>query len=172
MLGYTKPLIRREFLIKNNIQYNETMNVGEDFILYLECLRYKARFCLVPQPYYYYRTRILSLSRRRPTEYLAQSCEITKSFIRKEENYRTDVQLLEALSQNLIVFKKMLLYYRAVESIKQKKILHTFKQIIVFPYILLYFSYKVISILKHKTLSLLELKNAEYTNCSVSYIKK
>ena len=109
-LGYTKPLIRREFLLENNIQYDETVHVGEDFILYLECLRHHARFCLVPQAYYYYRTLTKSLSIRKPTEYLAQSCQITQSFIIKEENSREDSQLLEALKQNLAIFKKRLAY--------------------------------------------------------------
>ena len=89
--GYTKPLIRREFLLKNNIQYNEAIKVGEDFILYLECLRHQARFCLVPQAYYYYRTRTVSLSTRTPIEYLSESCEITQSFIRKEKNHQTNL---------------------------------------------------------------------------------
>ena len=36
--GYTKPIIRREFLIKNQLEYNEEIEVGEDFVFYLECL--------------------------------------------------------------------------------------------------------------------------------------
>ncbi|MFM2312814.1 MAG: hypothetical protein RLZZ04_2090 [Cyanobacteriota bacterium] len=70
-LGYTKPMIRREFLLKHQIWYDENLKVGEDFTLYLECLRHQAKFYLVNQPYYYYRTRSTSLSTRKKTEYLA-----------------------------------------------------------------------------------------------------
>lgn len=149
-LGYTKPLIKREFLANHYLEYNETIKVGEDFILYLECLRRQARFFLMSQPYYYYRTRKYSLSTRKPTEYLSQSCEITQKFIRKEKNFRADTKLLGAMDQNLAIFKKRLSYYRAIEGIKQKKPLETFVQIIVCPYILIYFINKLITVVKSR----------------------
>ncbi len=155
-LGYTKPLIKREFLVNHHLEYNETINVGEDFILYLECLRCQARFVLVSQPYYYYRTRNSSLSTRKPTEYLSQSCEITQSFIRKEKNFRTDTELLEVMYQNLAIFKKRLSYYRAIEGIKQKNPLETFAQIIVCPYILIYFTNKLITLVESRQSSIFQ----------------
>lgn len=151
--GYTKPIMRREFLLKHNIEYNESVDVGEDFILYLECLINKARFALVSRPYYYYRTREVSLSTRKPTEYLAQSCEITQSFIDKEEISGTNAELLEAMYQNLKAFKKRLAYYRAVEYIKQKNVINTLIQLIICPYILVYFINKLITVLEYKTLA-------------------
>ena len=43
-LGYTKPLMKKEFLLRNQIWYDEDLKVGEDFTLYLECLRKQAQF--------------------------------------------------------------------------------------------------------------------------------
>ncbi len=148
--GYTKPLIRREFLLKHNIKYDESIKVGEDFVLYLECLQRKGRFLLVPKPYYYYRTREVSLSTRKPTEYLAQSCEITQHFIDQEETLKDiDRQLLKVMYQNIDIFQKRLTYYRTVEYIKQKKVVLTLIQIIKCPYILIYFTNKLITFLEN-----------------------
>lgn len=145
--GYIKPLIKREFLLRNKLKYNEAVNVGEDYILYFECLRNQARFFLISQPYYYYRTRPNSLSMRKPTEYLFQSYEITQSFLKTETSSQADLQLIEALSHNLVIFKKMLIYHRVLEGIQHKQLLKIVKQIIIHPYVLVYLVDKLISIL-------------------------
>ena len=164
-LGYTKPLIKREFLLKHNIKYNEAINVGEDFILYLECLIKKARFLIVPQPYYYYRTRELSLSTRKPIQYLTQSCEITRTFIEEQEaDTKPDKKLLEAMYQNLKVFHKRLAYYSAIDCIKQKKFLKALIKTIMRPYILIYFINKLITILEIKTLATSSIKEKDYVS--------
>lgn len=157
-LGYTKPLIRREFLRQNNIQYDETVKVGEDFILYLECLRQQARFYLVPQAYYYYQTRTVSLSTRKPTDYLSHSCKITQVFINQELKTQTNPKLIEVLAHNLIVFKKRLAYYRLVEHIKNKRLLKIYQQIIIHPYVLRYLANKLTNIFKQKLLQLSSFK--------------
>ena len=130
-LGYTKPLIKREFLLSNQIWYDENLRVGEDFTLYLQCLRKQAQFYLLGQPYYYYRTREGSLSTRKPIEYLTESCTITESFIDYEVTSPEESCLLKALIGNLTIFQKRLAFYRLIEIIKQKKlrtaIAHTFQ---------------------------------------------
>lgn len=163
--GYTKPLIKREFLLEHNISYDESIQVGEDFILYLECLLNKARFVLIPRPYYYYRTREVSLSTRKPTQYLSQSCQITQRFIDLESAKTIkDEKAIAVLNQNLTVFFKRLYYYKAIEYIKQKKIIHTLVQIIRCPYILIYFTNKLITILENKTLAISSAPDREYIN--------
>ncbi|MGF1591492.1 MAG: glycosyltransferase family 2 protein [Pleurocapsa sp.] len=149
-LGYTKPIIRREFLLKNNIRYDEKINVGEDFALYLESLRQKARFYLISQSYYYYRTRASSLSTRKPTEFLTQSCKITQSFIHRELHSQADSKLLQALWQNLIIFQKRLTYHRLLETVKEKKFWQVIRQIIANPYVLKDLFKKFIVVLTEK----------------------
>ncbi len=56
-LGLTKPLIKRDFIIKHDIQNQENILIGGDFWLYLTCLAHGAKFLLVPKPYYFYRSR-------------------------------------------------------------------------------------------------------------------
>ncbi|MEL6495681.1 MAG: glycosyltransferase family 2 protein [Cyanobacteria bacterium J06623_7] len=120
-LGYTKPLMRRDFLLTNQIRYDEDLKVGEDFTLYLECLRRQAKFYLLEQAYYYYRTREVSLSTRKPTEYLAESCAITQNFINREAQGLKKSVLLETLLENLRIFQKRLAFYELLLSIRERK---------------------------------------------------
>jgi succinoglycan biosynthesis protein ExoO len=49
-----KPIYRRNFIIKINIQYNEAMRVGEDFYFYVESLFNGAKIILINEAYYLY----------------------------------------------------------------------------------------------------------------------
>ena len=152
-LGYVKPLIKREFLVQNCIRYDESIKVGEDFILYLECLRKGAEFYLLSQPYYYYRTRDLSLSCRKPLEFLAQSCEITQRFINLPVRTSAESRLLQALLENLSIFQKRREYYRVIESIKNREFLAVVKKLIDSPYVLGDLCQKAIAIISSRLAS-------------------
>lgn len=171
-LGYLKPLMRKEFLLRNKIRYHEGVAVGEDFILYLNCLRKNARFYLVPEPYYYYRTRTVSLSTRKPTEYLSQSCEITQNFINQESCSPTTEKLLLALSENLLVFQKRLAYYTFLESVQEKNFKSIIQQIFLYPYILDDVFNKLFFFLKKKLSLVVHIEKREYGNINNSYSEK
>ncbi|WP_242138293.1 glycosyltransferase family 2 protein [Sphingomonas sp. TREG-RG-20F-R18-01] len=83
--GFLKPLIRRDFLMRNAIRYDETVRFAEDFALYVECLRAGAGWWLHPTPLYRYLVRADSLTqvqttgdldvlRRRQRLLLAEAC--------------------------------------------------------------------------------------------------
>lgn len=165
-LGYVKPLIKREFLIQNNIRYDEKVKVGEDFILYLECLKQGAKFYLVSQAYYYYRTRNASLSCRTQLEFLAESCEITQRFINLEVRTHAECRLLQALLQNLSIFQKRRDYYYVIEHLKNKELLAVTKRLIDSPYVLGNLFQKVIAILVSKLVSMFTLKQSDYAKRS------
>ncbi len=61
--GFSKPLLRREFLERTGIRYNTDLRIGEDFHLYLQCLLKGARFFRMPEAFYLYRYEPQSLSR-------------------------------------------------------------------------------------------------------------
>lgn len=52
-LGFLKPLMRRSFLQEHHLVYDESLRLGEDFILYAQALARGARFRLVPPCGYY-----------------------------------------------------------------------------------------------------------------------
>lgn len=47
-LGFLKPLMRRAFLDAHGLRYDETLRLGEDFILYARALALGAKFKILP----------------------------------------------------------------------------------------------------------------------------
>jgi len=63
-LGYLKPLIRRAFLERHSLAYDEAMRLAEDYDLYARALSLGARMRLVPYAGYVSIFRMTSLSAR------------------------------------------------------------------------------------------------------------
>ncbi|MET0374257.1 MAG: glycosyltransferase [Rhizorhabdus sp.] len=70
-LGFLKPVIRREMLTRTGVAYDESLRLGEDFILYCQMLAAGARFRLIGQCGYVAVERPQSLSGRHRTADLA-----------------------------------------------------------------------------------------------------
>ncbi|MBO9378348.1 glycosyltransferase [Sphingomonas histidinilytica] len=70
-LGFLKPVMRRAFLERNRLTYDEGLRLGEDFILYCQALAAGARFRLTDQCGYVAVERAHSLSGRHRTADLA-----------------------------------------------------------------------------------------------------
>lgn len=70
-LGFLKPLIRRDFLERHGLAFDESLRLGEDFILYAQMLKAGARFLLSPSCGYCAIERPGSLSGRHRTDDLA-----------------------------------------------------------------------------------------------------
>lgn len=65
MFGIFQPLVRRDFLLAHGIRYAEDVLVGEDFLLYFECIARGGRFHLTRSAHYVQRLRCGSHSTRR-----------------------------------------------------------------------------------------------------------
>ena len=61
-LGFLKPLIRRDFLDTHGLAYDESLRLGEDFILYAKALALGARFKVLPPCGYVAVERAASIS--------------------------------------------------------------------------------------------------------------
>lgn len=61
LLGFLKPLIRREFLVNNGLRYHG-LRLAEDYFLYLELLLHGAFWLAVPDSFYLYTIRQDSLT--------------------------------------------------------------------------------------------------------------
>ena len=64
-LGVVKPVIRRAFLTKHAISYDESVRLGEDLLFYSRLIAQGARFGLTASAGYLYTTNVQTLSRRR-----------------------------------------------------------------------------------------------------------
>ncbi|MEH2458747.1 glycosyltransferase family 2 protein [Nostoc sp.] len=132
-LGLSKPIFKREFLVKHGIEYDETLSIAEDFWLDMKCLINGARFFVVPKPYYFYRSRPNSMVRQSTLSRLNQCCIATNSFI-QQEVVKKNPALMRALSYNLAVFKRNLAYFQVVVPIKERKWLTALTEIRKNPY--------------------------------------
>ncbi len=65
-LGYLKPVIRREALLRHHVAYDERLRIAEDYDLVLRLLLAGAAMRLLPRPGYLYRRHGGSISHRMP----------------------------------------------------------------------------------------------------------
>lgn len=61
--GYMKPVFRRVFLQDNDIAFDETLRIGEDYLLLASVLAAGGRCAVVPEAGYSYHIREVSISR-------------------------------------------------------------------------------------------------------------
>ncbi|MDP3334165.1 MAG: glycosyltransferase family 2 protein [Methylococcaceae bacterium] len=115
--GYLKPIIRRSFLRGKKILYNEDVRLGEDFVLYVECLIKGAVFLLTSQSYYYYRVIEKSLSRTgNDSSYKELSDNNLKLIdIARISGDKTAVKALEKRQTN---YDKLIIYIDTIRLIK------------------------------------------------------
>ncbi|MEH2193315.1 MAG: glycosyltransferase family 2 protein [Nostoc sp.] len=132
-LGLSKPIFKREFIVKHSIMYDETINIAEDYWLDMKCLINGARFFVVPEAYYFYRSRSRSLVHESPLLRLNQYL-ITTNYFMEQGVVRTNPALMRALSYNLEVYNKNLAYYQIVIPLKQRKWLTALTEIRKNPY--------------------------------------
>ncbi|UFN50471.1 glycosyltransferase [Roseomonas sp. OT10] len=64
MLGYLKPIFRREALQRHGVRYDERLRIAEDYDFILQLLLAGARFSVHPDLTYFYRKHAASISHR------------------------------------------------------------------------------------------------------------
>ena len=122
-LGFIKPVLRRDFLVRHKIKYDETLTVNEDFWLDMQCFLHGATFYLVPEPYYFYRGRSASLVSNSKIERLESQCKKIDDFLENKEYLSENTQVYRALLLDRRESQKWLDYYRVVEPIKRGELL-------------------------------------------------
>jgi succinoglycan biosynthesis protein ExoU len=80
-LGFLKPVIRREFLDRHNLRYNEKLRLGEDYDLYTRALALNARFQIINNCGYGAIVRADSLSGQHRTNDLKQLADADKTIL-------------------------------------------------------------------------------------------
>ncbi|MBV6623798.1 MAG: glycosyltransferase family 2 protein [Rivularia sp. (in: Bacteria)] len=132
-LGLTKPLIKRDFIVKHNIENNENIFLGGDFWLYLSCLAYGANFLLLPKPYYFYRSRDGSLVKQSNIKRIEAYSQATKYYL-QQDYIQNNQKLLNALQKRLILIEKTKPYFKVVDSLKQANYLKALINMVKNPY--------------------------------------
>ena len=142
-LGWCKPIIKRRFLIDNELRYDDSLKVMEDYWFYLQCLLSNAKFVLIPRAYYYLYSRQGSLGR-------ANSSRVLKDNIRKTQKLlslptvKSNSNLVSALLSNKKIYQEHFDYQSVMEFVRSKKWALIFFKIFQYPRFLKVFIVRVI----------------------------
>ncbi len=120
--GLLKPLLKRDYLLSRGFSYDETLRLGEDFFLYLEMLAAGATAVIVPEAYYYYLSRVDSLTQVRSKEDIARMLQGLERVLRSPHVLHNS-----ALLACLQVRRKYVAHYQLpvvgiIEALKRKEI--------------------------------------------------
>ncbi len=97
MLGYLKPMVRREFLLRHNVSYVPELRVAEDCWFVADLLAYGARFAIYPAPLYRYAVRPASLSRTRGDNVYTLQRSVYAPFLKRHEGRLSEAGLRAVL---------------------------------------------------------------------------
>jgi succinoglycan biosynthesis protein ExoO len=132
-LGITKPIIKREFLLKYKIEYLDNIRLGQDFWFYLQCLAHGGNFFIIPEAYYFYRSRLGALTKKSKIERYEQYCEASEFFLQQDFIQRNH-ELSKAVSNRLQKLRKIRPYFQVVDTIKKGKLRQIVIDMIQNPY--------------------------------------
>ncbi len=119
--GFMQPMIRRDFLLKHSIRYDERNRFGEDFMLYVACLRAGACWWITPEVFYHYATRPGSLTEVQSSGDLRRIAQLEEDFL-GDPTVSRNAALREALRRHKAKIDR-LYYYRAfTDAVKQRQL--------------------------------------------------
>jgi succinoglycan biosynthesis protein ExoU len=94
-LGFLKPLMRREFLVRHCLSYDEDMRLGEDYALYARALALGARFLVVPAQGYVSVVRAESISGRHTKQELERFRDSDLELMKRDHLTRSERRALK-----------------------------------------------------------------------------
>lgn len=116
-LGFVKPLMRRAFLDRHGLAYDETLRLGEDYALYAAALARGARFLLVDPCGYEATVRADSLSGAHATADLGALLEADHRLLRDE---RLAPGARRALRRHARAVRREWTWRRLIDAVKAR----------------------------------------------------
>lgn len=163
-LGFSKPIFKREFLAQHQIKYDESIKVTQDFWLDMDCFLNGAKFLLIPEAFYFYRSRPGSLVTSNKIRRLEDECRAIANFLEYKDYLKENPQLLAALLEKMAETKQWLNYYAVVEPFKKRQILVGLLAIMAHPIFIRHFFCQLPKIIERRFQSL-------YSHDKISYQK-
>ena len=118
-LGYLKPIFRASMIAKQEIRYDETLTIAEDFNFVFRLLMAEAKFRIVPQIGYFYRRHSASISHRLNSDVLQRVLDVESGW---RERWPL-ASLQPQLKSRERSVTRAIAFDRLVLAIKSKKIL-------------------------------------------------
>ncbi len=91
--GYMKPIFERAFLVSHGLRFDETLRIGEDYLLLASALASGARCAIVPEVGYVYHLRQGSVSRVLEQGHLDAMLATDSAFLAR---YKLDAKAMAA----------------------------------------------------------------------------
>ncbi len=113
--GYLKPLIRRQFLIDQNVRYNEDIRNSEDYLLIEDILLKGGEVWVCPYAGYFYTRRSNSLSYRRDSRQLEALIRLAEETLSNAGNNGTR-KALEARLEALLNMRALSKFIEGLQS--------------------------------------------------------
>ncbi|MEL6493918.1 MAG: glycosyltransferase family 2 protein [Cyanobacteria bacterium J06623_7] len=160
-LGFTKPLFKRQFLVEHQIKY-QNIRVTQDFWFDIQCFMHGAKFCLVPEPYYFYRARPGSLVSSDKIARMKEECLVIASFLNRVDYLDHYPEVRDALNLKLRETQIWLDYYLVVEPLKQRKILVSIRRLLVNPSVIKHFIFNLPRLIARRWENMLASNQIDY----------
>jgi succinoglycan biosynthesis protein ExoO len=116
-VGLAQPLIRRELLESHQIRYDPALRVGEDYLLYLDCVLAGARWIQIPSAHYVYVQRTGSATSRSPVATIEGKLRSCEGVLARTTLTAAQRVSLERYRANL---RSLLAYKRVTEAVKAR----------------------------------------------------
>jgi glycosyltransferase involved in cell wall biosynthesis len=116
--GFLQPIMRRGFLRAHSLHYEEKNRFGEDFLLYVDCLRKGARWWITPEAMYRYTVRPGSLTDVQSAEDLARIRAVEQVLLCDAALLASDPKLARALRRHKAVIDRFYSYRAFTDALK------------------------------------------------------
>jgi succinoglycan biosynthesis protein ExoO len=118
--GYLKPLFRRAFLERHQLNYDESLRIAEDWALAAEALACGARYGLLQEPLYRYSVHADSISHRISSDALERIIASSDAFLERRAPWLSRDEI-RALGERRASLVDALAFQRFVDGMKARK---------------------------------------------------
>jgi succinoglycan biosynthesis protein ExoO len=114
--GYMKPIFERDFLVRHQLRFDDTLRVGEDYLLLASALACGARCAITPDVGYVYHLRQGSISRVLEQSHIDAMLASDRAFLAR---YKLDAKAMAAQTRRTRSFHEATAFLTLVDEIKK-----------------------------------------------------
>ena len=129
--GFLKPIIRREFLDRTGIRYDD-LRFSEDYVFALRCLLAAARYVILPEAMYDYAVSAAGLTIRHSADDLARLIRAERALL-SNPGVEPGTPLHHAMRRHIRSVELALGWFRFAQAIKRRDPIAAFSQFVESP---------------------------------------
>ncbi len=118
--GLLKPFMRRSFLDRHGLRYDEDARFASDFLLYFAGLIKGCRFLVMPDPLYWYSLTPGAITRTRTVAQMRYVADRVSTFLDAPE-VRQDPELRKAIERRSRVVEKDIAFNTLIEPLRRRR---------------------------------------------------